>query len=115
MTRLSMSDVIQAQEARIDSLTLMVERLTAMHGEALAALTDRRQAAETVVLKRIGTGDKPTAVEVAVVVQPSETVEAAYERAAQVYERAAARYPLPSGYAHAHALGPENGNGDGPP
>src|SRR5690348_17387305 len=70
-----MSDVIQAQEARIDSLTLMVERLTAMHAEALAALTESRRpsASESVELARSGVGGNPTTAKVSVVVDRKST------------------------------------------
>lgn len=107
--RISNADLLRAQEARIDSLTLMVERLTTMHAEALAALTENRRpnASETVELSRAGTSGNPTVVKVSVVVQEGETEDDAYRRAAIVYEKAAARYPLPSGYAHAAPLGDE--------
>jgi hypothetical protein len=109
MSRLSLSDVVQAQEARIDSLTLLVERLTAMHGEALAALTERHRpnASESVTIKRAGIGDKPTTIDVSAVVQEGETLEDARKRASIEYEKAAARFPLPNGYAHAAPLGDE--------
>jgi len=106
MTRLSMSDVIQAQEARIDSLTLMVERLTAMHAEALAALTESRRptASESVELARSGVGGNPTTAKVSVVVQDGETLTEATDRAMIEYERMANRYPLPNGQTHAAPL-----------
>jgi hypothetical protein len=110
MSRLSLSDVVQAQEARIDSLTLLVEKLTAMHGEAWAALTERHRpnASESVTIKRAGIGDKPTTIDVSAVVQDGETLEDARKRASIEYEKAAARFPLPNGYAHAAPLGAED-------
>jgi hypothetical protein len=111
MTRLSLSDVIQAQEARIDSLTALLERLTAMHAETLAALTERRStptASESVTIKRAGIGDKPTTIDVSAVVQDGETLEDARRRASIEYEKAAARFPLPNGYAHAAPLGEDD-------
>lgn len=110
MTRLSLSDVVAAQEARIDSLTAMLERLTAMHAETLAALTANRRpnAAESVTIKRAGIGDKPTTIDVSAVVQDGETLEDARRRASIEYEKAAARFPLPNGYAHAAPLGEED-------
>jgi hypothetical protein len=110
VTRLSLSDVVQAQEARIDSLTLLVERLTAMHADTLAALTENRKptASETVEIARGGTSGNPTTVKVSVVVQEGETVEQARRRAQTEYEAACARFPLPSGFAHPAPLGDEN-------
>jgi hypothetical protein len=108
--RLSLSDIVAAQEARIDSLTLLVEKLTAMHADALAALTERRAkptASESVTIKRAGVGDKPTTIDVSAVVQDGETLEDARRRASIEYEKAAARFPLASGYAHAAPLGDE--------
>jgi hypothetical protein len=84
MSRLSLSDVVQAQEARIDSLTKLLEALTAMHAETLAALTERRSAptaSESVTIKRAGIGDKPTTIDVSAVVQDGETLEDARRRA----------------------------------
>lgn len=110
MSRLSLSDVVQAQEARIDSLTLLVEKLVGMHAETLAALTERRTAptaSESVTIKRAGIGDKPTTIDVSAVVQDGETLEDARRRASIEYEKAAARFPLPNGYAHAAPLGEE--------
>jgi hypothetical protein len=111
VSRLSLSDVVQAQEARIDSLTLLVERLTAMHAETLHALTERRStptASESVTIKRAGIGDKPTTIDVSAVVQEGETLEDARRRASREYEAACARYPLPNGRAYAAALGPDD-------
>lgn len=109
MSRLSLSDVVAAQEAMIERQAAQLERLTAMHAETLHALTENRrpQASETVELSRAGTSGNPTVVKVSVVVQEGETEDDAYRRAAIVYEKAAARYPLPSGYAHAAPLGDE--------
>lgn len=106
MTRLTQSDIIRAQEARIDSLTLMVERLTAMHGEALAALTESRKqsAAQTIKLARGATGDHTTGIAVEFVVQEGETETEAVERAQVEYERLAARYPMANGLTHAAPL-----------
>ena|SRR5690242_14256279 len=108
MTRLSMSDVIKAQEARIDSLTLMVERLTAMHADTLAALTESRRpsASESVELARSGVGGNPTTAKVSVVVQEGETLADASERARIEYEALCRRFPLPNGLAHPAELGP---------
>jgi hypothetical protein len=107
MTRLSLSDVVQAQEAMIERQAKQLAALTAMHAETLAALTEHRRpsASETVELSRAGTSGNPTVVKVAVVVQEGETEADAYRRCAIVYEKAAARYPLPNGYAHAAPLG----------
>jgi hypothetical protein len=107
--RISNADIIRTQEARIDSLTAMLERLTAMHAETLAALTENRKpsAPESVTIKRAGIGDKPTTIDVSAVVQDGETLEDARRRASIEYEKAAARFPLPSGYAHAAPLGDE--------
>jgi hypothetical protein len=109
VSRLSLSDVVQAQEARIDSLTKMLEALTAMHAETLAQLTERGRptASESVTIKRAGIGDKPTTIDVSAVVQEGETLEDARRRASIEYEKAAARFPLPNGYAHAAPLGEE--------
>src|SRR5436853_6528020 len=110
MSRLSLSDVVQAQEARIDSLTALLEKLTALHAETLAALTERRStptASESVTIKRAGIGDKPTTIDVSAVVQDGETMEDARRRASVDDEREAARLPLRTGYAHAAPLGGE--------
>lgn len=106
--RITNSDLMRAQEARIDSLTLMVEKLTVMHGEALAALTESRKAgaSETVELARSGVGGNPTTAKVSVVVQEGETLSEASERARLEYEALCRRFPLPSGLAHAAELGP---------
>lgn len=111
MTRLSLSDVVQAQEHRIDSLTALCEDLAQMIAETIAALTERRTAptaSESVTIKRAGIGDKPTTIDVSAVVQDGETLEDARRRASIEYEKAAARFPLPNGYAHAAPLGEED-------
>jgi hypothetical protein len=81
--------------------------LTALVADVLAALTAPRPAtaAQEITLTRAKTGDNPTGVDVKVVPQNGETVEAAALRAADVYEALAARYPLPNGSAHAATLG----------
>jgi hypothetical protein len=116
--RISNADVIRAQEARIDSLTLLLERLTAMHAETLHALTEtlhalteRRStptASESVTIKRAGIGDKPTTIDVSAVVQEGETLEDARRRASIEYEAACERYPLPNGHPYAAELGPDD-------
>jgi hypothetical protein len=110
MSRLSLSDIVQAQEAMIERQAKQLERLTQMHAETLAALTERRSsptASESVTIKRAGIGDKPTTIDVTSVVQEGETLEDARRRASIEYEKAAARFPLPSGFAHAAPLGEE--------
>ena len=99
MARVSLSDVIAAQADLIDRHEQMIAAV-------LAALSERRSAtaAETVSLKRVGTGDKPTSVEVSVVVHEGETLEQAAERARGEYERLCTRFPLPNGEAHAAPL-----------
>lgn len=110
MSRLSLSDVVQAQEAMIERQGKQLEALTAMHGETLAALAENRRpsASESVTIKRVGTGDKPTAIEVQAVAQNGESLEDVRKRAQVEYEHAAARFPLPSGYAHPAPLGDED-------
>lgn len=110
MSRLSLSDVVQAQEAMIERQAKQLEALTAMHAETLAQLTERGRptASESVTIKRAGIGDKPTTIDVTAVVQEGETLEDARRRAGIEYEKACARYPLPNGYAHAAELGDEN-------
>lgn len=107
--RTSMSDILRSQEALIESQRGDIERLIGVVSDVLAALTENRRpnASETVELSRAGTSGNPTVVKVSVVVQEGETEDDAYRRAAIVYEKAAARYPLPSGYAHAAPLGDE--------
>ena len=109
MSRLSLSDVVQAQEAMIERQAKQLEALTAMHAETLAQLTERGRptASESVTIKRAGIGDKPTTIDVSAVVQEGETLEDARRRASIEYEKAAARFPLPNGYAHAAPLGDE--------
>jgi hypothetical protein len=107
MSRLSLSDVVQAQEAMIERQAKQLAALTAMHAETLAQLTERGRptASESVTIKRAGIGDKPTTIDVSAVVQEGETLEDARRRASIEYEKAAARFPLPNGYAHAAPLG----------
>src|SRR3954451_24546553 len=110
MSRLSLSDVVQAQEAMIERQAKQLEALTRMHAETLAALTDKRSptASESVTIKRAGIGDKPTTIDVSAVVQEGETLEDARRRASHEYEAACARFPLPNGNAHAAELGPDD-------
>jgi coenzyme F420-reducing hydrogenase alpha subunit len=110
VSRLSLSDVVQAQEAMIERQAKQLEALTRMHAETLAALTERHRpnASESVTIKRAGIGDKPTTIDVSAVVQDGETLEDARKRASIEYEKAAARFPLPNGYAHAAPLGEED-------
>lgn len=100
MSRLSLSDIVEAQAAQVETLLGMVR-------DVLAELSASRKAnaAESVTVKRVGTGEKVTAAEVVVVVQPGETLKQAAARGAEVYEALAARYPLPNGAAHLAALG----------
>jgi hypothetical protein len=108
MTRLTQSDIIRAQEARIDSLTLMVEKLTVMIGEVLAALTEDKQprtASETVGIDRSGTGSNATIIKIGAVAKEDESLDDALARAGAVFEKATARYPLPNGLTHPHPLG----------
>lgn len=116
MSRLSLSDIVAAQEAMIERQAKQLEALTVMHAETLAALTEKRgpSASESVTIKRAGIGDKPTTIDVTAVVQEGETLEDARKRAAIQYEKAAARFPLPNGYAHAAPLG-EDENPRQPP
>jgi hypothetical protein len=109
MSRLSLSDIVAAQEAMIERQAKQLEALTAMHAETLAQLTasKRPAAAESVTIKRAGIGDKPTTIDITSVVQEGETLEDARRRASIEYEKAAARFPLPSGFAHAAPLGEE--------
>ncbi len=113
MTRLTQSDIIRAQEARIDSLTAVVEAFLKVELERIAAdERKQRNASESVKLNRGATGDHATGVTIEVVVQEGESVDEAYTRAAEAFEKAAARYPLPSGYAHPWKL--DGATGDGP-
>ncbi len=111
MSRITNADIIRAQEARIDSLTIMVERLTEMHGEALAALTESRKqtSSETIKLGRAGTSGNPTTVNVDFAKQDDETDDDLANRVRVQYERLATRFPLPSGQTHAAQLGPWDG------
>jgi hypothetical protein len=111
MSRLSLSDIVAAQEAMIERQAKQLEALTRMHAETLAALTEGKRsptASESVTIKRAGIGDKPTTIDVSAVVQEGETLEDARRRASIEYEKAAARFPLPNGYAHAAPLGDEH-------
>lgn len=109
MSRLTQSDIIRAQEHRIDSLTLLVEKLVALEKERiLADERKNRAASETVKIARSGTGDHSTAISVEVVRQEGETLADARERAAVEYEAAAARYPMANGLTHAAPLGDES-------
>ena len=110
MSRLSLSDIVASQEAMIERQAKQLEALTAMHAETLAQLTERGRptASESVTIKRAGIGDKPTTIDVSAVVQEGETLEDARRRASIEYEKAAARFPLPNGYAHAAPLGEED-------
>lgn len=107
MSRLSLSDIAkmlidQGERDRAERRELMEA-----FAEVVAALTAPRPAtaAQEIVLSRAKTGDNPTGVDVKVVPQNGETIEAAAVRAADVYEGLAARYPLPNGAAHAATLG----------
>jgi hypothetical protein len=111
VSRLSLSDIVAAQEAMIERQAKQLERLTQMHAETLAALTEHRRqatASESVTIKRAGIGDKPTTIDVSAVVQEGETLEDARRRASVEYEAACARFPLPNGQAHAADLGPDD-------
>jgi hypothetical protein len=107
--RRTLSDVNLSQEALIERLRQDNQKLAGMVADVLAALTERRTvtASETVELSRAGTSGNPTMVKVAVVVQDGETLADAEERARLSFEAMCARFPLPSGFAHAHELGPE--------
>lgn len=99
MPRLSLSDVLEIQARQID-------RYEAILQQTLEALTERRQHTESVTVKRTGTGQNPTAVEVNAAVREGESLHDAAERARVEYEALSARFPLPSGAAHAAELGP---------
>jgi hypothetical protein len=107
--RTSMSDILRSQEALIEAQRSDIERLIGVVSDVLAALTENRRpnASESVTIKRAGIGDKPTTIDVSAVVQDGETLEDARRRASIEYEHACARFPLPSGYAHAAPLGDE--------
>jgi hypothetical protein len=98
MSRLSLSDVLEIQARQID-------RYEAILQQVLEALTERRQSTESVTVKRTSTGQNPTAVEVNTVTRNGETLHDAAERARVEYELLSARFPLPSGAAHAAPLG----------
>lgn len=101
MSRLSLSDVLEIQARQID-------RYEAILQQVLEALTERRERekSETVTVKRTGTGQNPTAVEVTTATRDGEALHDAAERARAEYELLSARFPLPSGAAHAAELGP---------
>ena len=103
--RVSNADVIRAMEAQVETLLGMNRELISTVSAVLEAFTERRTASETVALKRSGVGDKITMAEVNVVVGSDETLQQASARAAEVYEKLAARYPLPTGEAHSSPLG----------
>ena len=103
--RVSNADVIRAMEAQVETLLGMNRELISTVSAVLEAFTERRTASETVALKRSGVGDKITMAEVNVVVGSDETLQQASARAAEVYEKLAARYPLPTGEAHSAPLG----------
>ncbi len=106
MSRLTQSDIIRAQEARIDSLTRTVEAFLDVERERIAVDERKnRSASETVKIARSGTGDHTTAIAVEVVRQEGETLEDARNRASLEYEAACARYPMANGQTHATPLG----------
>lgn len=111
MSRLTQSDIIRAQEARIDSLTLLVESFLALERERL---DKARTASETFKIARSGTGDHTTSIAVDVVVQDGETLADARNRAAVEYEAACARYPMANGLTHAAPLSSESRRIDPP-
>jgi len=102
MTRISLSDMVQIQADTIS-------RYEVLFAKVLESLTAPRQtqAAQTVKLARGATGDHTTGVAIELIVQEGETEKETAERARVEYERLCARYPLPSGYAHAAPLGDE--------
>jgi hypothetical protein len=102
----TLSEITLAQEALIERQRAQADRLEAMLAAALEALTERRTPTESVTIKRTGTGQNPTAVEVTAHTQNGETLHEAGNRARVEYELHAARFPLPSGAAHAAELGP---------
>ena len=110
MSRLSLSDVVEAQGHLLEKQRFDIERLLGVVSDVLTALTENRKptAAESVTLKRAGAGEKVTTAEVVVVVQEGETIQQAAARGAEVYEVLAARYPLPSGVAHLSELGKDD-------
>jgi hypothetical protein len=109
VSRLSLSDVAEMLLAQAERDRAEREQLTGLLKEVVAGLTAPRPvtASESVTIKRAGIGDKPTTIDVSAVVQEGETLEDARRRASIEYEKAAARFPLPNGYAHAAPLGDE--------
>ena len=107
MARLSLSDVVEAQAAQVETLLGMVRDLTASNAAILASLTEARKptASEEIVLSRSKLADKATGIDVKIVPQNGESEKDAALRAADVFEALAARYPTPSGAAHASPLG----------
>jgi hypothetical protein len=103
--RLSLSDVVRTQEAVNESQRKQIADLAAMVGRVLEAFAERRNPTESVTVKRTGTGQNPTAVEVNTVTRNGESLHDAAERARVEYELLSARFPLPSGAAHAAPLG----------
>src|SRR5436309_4542501 len=99
--RVTLTDVIARQEALHEKQRPENERLTGMLAAALEALTERRHPTQSVTVKRTGTGSNPTAVEVNAVTLEGESLHDAAERARTEYELLSARFPLPSGVAHA--------------
>lgn len=104
MSRVTNADIIRAQEARIDSLTLLVESFLTLERERL---DKSRTASETVKIARSGTGDHSTAISVEVVRQEGESLANARNRAMVEYEEAARRYPMANGLTHAAPLDSE--------
>ena len=102
--RISNADIIRAQEARIDSLTLLVESFLQLERERL---DKSRTASESVKIARSGTGDHTTAISVEVVRQEGESLSDARNRAAVEYEAVCARYPMANGMTHAAPLSSE--------
>jgi hypothetical protein len=113
MSARTLSEINLAQEAMIETLVaeLRAERKEAASLRGLLAewiARPQRSAVETVELTRGTTGDHATGVKVTAVSQNGETLAEVEARAAAVFEARAARYPLPSGVAHAAALGPDD-------
>src|ERR1041385_2794546 len=107
MARLSLSDIVEAQAAQVETLLAMVRDLTTQQAVVLAALTAPRQAtaSEELTLSRSKLADKATGVGVKGVRQADESVEEWALRGSAVFENECARYPLPNGAAHAAELG----------
>jgi len=98
VSRRTLSDVVQVQADQLARYEALIERL----------LTERaapRPASQSVELTRGTTGDHASGIKVVAVTQDGETLEQASERARREFERHAARFPLPSGAAHAAPLG----------